>query len=53
MVEGCGRDFEVWSYDENGMPYCPETLECGFACNLCEDCKKKKPNYANVLEDDE
>jgi hypothetical protein len=37
-MKGCGKDFEVWHYDQDGIPTHSETLECGFALDYCEEC---------------
>jgi len=46
----CGKDFERWYYDENGVPSHSETLECGFAGDICDECKKF--NDGNCVEDE-
>jgi hypothetical protein len=51
-MKGCGKDFEVWHYDQDGIPTHSETLECGFeqsddsktTSRICCDCAEEALN---------
>ena len=47
MSKGCGKDFEIWYYDQDGIPTHSETMECD-EYDLCDECKKD----VKVLEDE-
>lgn len=45
---GCGKDFDIDLFDEDGIPYDIEHRECGNLFGFCPTCKEIKERVARI-----